>query len=97
MSSESPEAGTKVTVRLQPAGDAPTMQQRNYNVEGDKKIEWIMNFIRQVLKLDETDHLFLYVNQAFSPSPDQTVRNLYDCFGANGKLVLNYAKTPMWG
>lgn len=40
---------------------------------------------------------FLYVNQAFSPSPDQTVRHLYDCFGGEGKLVLNYAKTPMWG
>ncbi|TRY71211.1 hypothetical protein TCAL_08714 [Tigriopus californicus] len=61
----------KVMVRLQPAGDAPIMQQRNYK--------------------------FLYVNQAFSPSPDQTVRHLYDCFGGEGKLVLNYAKTPMWG
>ncbi|XP_059091304.1 autophagy protein 12-like [Tigriopus californicus] len=87
----------KVMVRLQPAGDAPIMQQRNYKVDGDKKIEWILAFVRKALKLDETEHLFLYVNQAFSPSPDQTVRHLYDCFGGEGKLVLNYAKTPMWG
>lgn len=44
-------------VRLQPAGDAPIMQQRNYKVDGDKKIEWILAFVRKALKLDETEHL----------------------------------------
>ena len=40
---------------------------------------------------------FVYVNQAFSPSPDQNVRNLCECFGSDGKLVLYYAKSQMWG
>ena len=45
-------------------------------MDGEKKISWIIQFIRKYLKLEQNDSLFLYVNQAFSPSPDQTVSNL---------------------
>nr|CAD7428828.1 unnamed protein product [Timema monikensis] len=40
---------------------------------------------------------FLYVNQSFAPSPDQIVRNLYDCYGTDGKLILHYCKSQAWG
>lgn len=40
---------------------------------------------------------FLYINQTFAPSPDQIVKNLYECYSADGKLVLHYCKTPAWG
>ncbi len=74
------------------------MKQKNYKVDGEKKIEWILAFIRKYLKLSEAEQIFVYVNQAFSPSPDQTVRNIYECFGGgDGKLVLYYSKTQMWG
>ena len=32
-------------------------------VDGEKKISWIIQFIRKYLKLEPTDSLFLYVNQ----------------------------------
>ena len=99
-------------------GDAPIMKQKNYKVDNDKKIEWIIAFIRKYLKLEESESLvsefeivtllsiafnirflfqFVYVNQAFSPSPDQSVGNLCECFGSEGKLVLYYSKTQAWG
>ena len=71
----------KVEVRLQAAGDAPIMKQKNYKVsqsysdhhavslyyvakvDGEKKISWIIQFIRKYLKLEPSDSLFLYVNQ----------------------------------
>lgn len=40
---------------------------------------------------------FLYVNQTFAPSPEQTVKNLYDCYESNGRLVLYYCKSQAWG
>lgn len=40
---------------------------------------------------------FLYVNQTFAPAPDQIIKNLYDCYGSNGKLVLYYCKSQAWG
>ena len=125
-----PAKSGKVEVRLQAAGDAPIMKQKNYKVrvctwhvpaalveticthgsrlqqnptdvvqvDGEKKISWIIQFIRKYLKLEQSDSLFLYVNQAFSPSPDQTVSNLNECFGsADNKLVLYYSRSECWG
>ena len=38
-------------------GDAPIMKQKNYKVDNDKKIEWIIAFIRKYLKLEESESL----------------------------------------
>ena len=46
-----------VEVRLQAAGDAPIMKQKNYKVDGEKRVEWVIAFIRKYLKMDETEHL----------------------------------------
>jgi len=87
----------KIEVRLQAAGDAPIMKQKNYKVDGEKQVSWILAFIRKYLKLEPQDNLFVYVNQAFSPSPDQTVTNLAECFGQDNKLVLYYSRSQAWG
>ena len=47
--------------------DVLIMKQKNYKVDNKKRIEWI---IAKYLKLEETESLFVYVNQAFLPSPD---------------------------
>jgi len=87
----------KIEIRLQAAGDAPIMKQKNYKVDGEKQISWILAFIRKYLKLEPQDNLFVYVNQAFAPSPDQTVTNLAECFGQDNKLVLYYSRSQAWG
>ena len=53
----------KVEVRLQATGDAPIMKQKNYNVDKDKPISWILAFIRRYLKFQSHEGLYLYVNQ----------------------------------
>ena len=66
-------------------------------VDRDKQISWIIAFIRKYLKFQAHESLYLYVNQAFSPSPDQTVGNLADCFAQDNKLVLYYSRGQAWG
>lgn len=56
----------KVEVRLQAAGDAPIMKQKNYNVDKEKPISWILAFIRRYLKFQSHESLYLYVNQVRS-------------------------------
>ncbi|KAI4463412.1 autophagy protein 12 [Holotrichia oblita] len=73
------------------------MKHKKWSVEADKPIGWIIDFMRKYLKLDPQERLFLYINQTFAPSPDQTVRNLYDCYNTEGKLVLHYCKSQAWG
>lgn len=46
-----------VEVRLMATGDAPIMKQKKYQVDSDKKLEWIIAFIRKYLKLEDPDSL----------------------------------------
>lgn len=40
---------------------------------------------------------FVYLKEAFSPSLDERIGVLFDAFGVDGRLVVNYALTPAWG
>nr|AWW05880.1 autophagy-related protein 12 [Nilaparvata lugens] len=88
---------TKIDVLLKATGNAPIMKQKKWTIDPDKKIAWIIEFVKKYLKFDPQESLFLYVNQAFAPAPDQTVRNLYNCYGTDGKLILHYCKSQAWG
>ncbi|XP_065310255.1 ubiquitin-like protein ATG12 [Dermacentor albipictus] len=87
----------KIDVLLKATGDAPIMLKRKWAVSPTSKVMDIADFVRRYLKLDQSESLFLYINQAFAPSLDQEISNLYECFGSNGKLTLHYAKTHAWG
>ncbi|XP_068631932.1 autophagy protein 12-like [Battus philenor] len=87
----------KVDILLKATGDAPIMKKKKWAVDAEKPIGWIIEFVKKYLKLEPEEKLFLYVNQTFAPSPDQIIRNLYECFGTDGKLVLHYCKSQAWG
>lgn len=60
---------------------------------------YVAQFLRQVLKLDMGQSLFVFVNQCFAPSAEHTIGTLTQCFGnaEAGKLVLHYSTTQAWG
>ncbi|XP_015788108.1 autophagy protein 12-like [Tetranychus urticae] len=93
---DSPQAG-KIDILLKATGDAPILKKRKWLVEGEKDIGFILNFVKHSLKMERNECLFIYINQAFAPAPDQKIKNLYSCFGSDGKLILHYSKTPAWG
>ncbi|MFH4973362.1 hypothetical protein AB6A40_000071 [Gnathostoma spinigerum] len=88
----------KVEILLKAVGNAPIMKQKNWFVEPKKTVAELTSFFRQYLRLDASESLFLYVNQCFAPSPDQTVANLQECFASpKTKLVFHYSKMNAWG
>ncbi|XP_069692194.1 autophagy protein 12-like [Periplaneta americana] len=87
----------KIDILLKATGNAPIMKKKKWAVDPERKIGWIMEFMKKYLKLERSEHLFLYVNQSFAPAPDHIVRNLYECYGTDGKLVLHYCKSQAWG
>uniref|UniRef100_A0A182MDR9 Ubiquitin-like protein ATG12 n=1 Tax=Anopheles culicifacies TaxID=139723 RepID=A0A182MDR9_9DIPT len=87
----------KIDIVLHATGSAPILKQKKWSVDQEKPISAIVKFIHKYLKLDPEERLFLYINQTFAPSPDQIIKNLYECYGTNGKLILHYAKTQAWG
>ncbi|KAK4886326.1 hypothetical protein RN001_002597 [Aquatica leii] len=87
----------KVDILLKPTGNAPIMKRRRWAVDADKQLGWIIEFVKKYLKLESHERVFLYVNQTFAPSPDQVIKNLYDCYNTDGRLILHYCKTQAWG
>ncbi|XP_063991314.1 autophagy protein 12-like [Diachasmimorpha longicaudata] len=88
---------TKIDILLKATGNAPIMKKKKWSVCPDQHIGWISEFVKKYLKLSANERLFLYINQTFAPAPDQTVRNLYDCYGTDGKLIIHYCKSQAWG
>ncbi|KAL4584413.1 hypothetical protein LXL04_009014 [Taraxacum kok-saghyz] len=66
----------------------------DFQIAGTDRFSKVIDFLCRQL---HRETLFVYVNSAFSPSPDQLVNDLYDNFGFDGKLVVNYACSMAWG
>jgi hypothetical protein len=60
---------------LQATGDAPIMKQKNYKVDADKRIDWIITFIRKYLKLEDAENLVRQKNFNLGFRSDQFYRN----------------------
>ncbi|XP_022724577.1 ubiquitin-like protein ATG12 isoform X2 [Durio zibethinus] len=75
MAAESPSSVRKVVVHLRATGDAPILKQAKFKILGADKFAKVIDFLRRQL---HQDTLFLYVNSAFSPSPDELVIDLYN-------------------
>ncbi|OAY73967.1 Ubiquitin-like protein ATG12 [Ananas comosus] len=75
MESESPTSDRKVVIHLRPTGDVPILKQAKFKVAGTDKFLKVIEFLRRQLRRDT---LFVYINSAFSPNPDELVIDLYN-------------------
>ncbi|GAC72986.1 protein conjugation factor [Moesziomyces antarcticus T-34] len=86
----------------------PFAWQTNYfRITAFNRFQAVIQFLRKELNFKPTDSLvfspldvdaqFLYINASFSPAPDDTVGNLYRCFGTENHLIVNYSTTAAWG
>lgn len=90
----------KVVIHFRPAGgNAPLLKQSKFKLSPSNTVSSIRDFLCRQLHFSQASHpsLFVYVNGAFAPTPDQLVGDLHRCFAVDGVLVLNYSTTPAWG
>ncbi|URE14452.1 Ubiquitin-like autophagy protein Apg12 [Musa troglodytarum] len=66
------------------------------HIPGRNLLKQIKLFCWQISGSDKFSK-FVYINSAFSPNPDELVIDLYNNFGFDGKLVVNYASSMAWG
>mmetsp|Transcript_42453 Transcript_42453/g.81133 ORF Transcript_42453/g.81133 Transcript_42453/m.81133 type:complete len:125 (-) Transcript_42453:93-467(-) len=83
-----------VVVMFKATGGAPILKQSKFKIQGSEKFSKVVEF---VCKLLHRDSVFVYLNSAFTPSMDELVSTLFEGFGIDGKLVVNYSVTPAWG
>uniref|UniRef100_A0A453R226 Ubiquitin-like protein ATG12 n=1 Tax=Aegilops tauschii subsp. strangulata TaxID=200361 RepID=A0A453R226_AEGTS len=79
-----------VSVPLRRWPPTPTTRR----IGGNEKFARVIEFLRRQI---HQDTVFLYVNSAFSPNPDELISDLYNNFGIDGQLVVNYASSMAWG
>ncbi|CDY24061.1 hypothetical protein HID58_020612 [Brassica napus] len=91
---ETESPSSVLVVHLRATGGAPILKQSKFKIPGTDKFAKVIDFLRRQL---HSDSLFVYVNSAFSPNPDESVNDLYNNFGFDGKLVVNYAFSMAWG
>ncbi|XP_027908494.1 ubiquitin-like protein atg12 isoform X2 [Vigna unguiculata] len=75
MSAESPSSIRKVVVHLRATGDAPILKQSKFKIAGTDKFVKVIDFLRRQL---HRETMFVYVNSAFSPNPDELVIDLFN-------------------
>ncbi|RKP19140.1 APG12-domain-containing protein [Rozella allomycis CSF55] len=78
----------KFVVLFKAVGSTPILKQNKFKVDANQDVASLSNFLRKQLKLgyEGGNNLFLYVNSAFAPAPDESLRNLYKCFSSEGIL-----------
>ncbi|KAK9231744.1 hypothetical protein WN943_021984 [Citrus x changshan-huyou] len=83
-----------IVVHFRATGGAPILKQAKFKISGSDKFAKVIEFLCRHLGRET---LFVYVNSAFSPNPDELVIDLYNNFGFDGKLIVNYACSMAWG
>lgn len=91
-------ADGKVVILLKPVPNTPIIKVNRLSVKELTTVAEVTSNIRKVLKLEPSDSVFLFVNECFAPSPDQTMENLRNCFApGKSELILHYGLTAAWG
>ena len=87
----------KVQIVLKPVGgEVPALEKQKYKLDGTKAIVEVERFLKKKLSLDDK-MLYLFCGQGFSPTPDQVLQDLYDCFHIGEELVISYGVQEVWG
>ncbi|KAJ1651807.1 Ubiquitin-like protein [Dispira simplex] len=87
----------KVVIRFRAIGNAPILKRNFFKITATNRFQLVIQFLRRELKYKPSDPLFVYINSAFSPAPDEIIENLYRCFKTDGQLIVNYCTTAAWG
>jgi len=96
MSTTTPPSN-KVKIHFVPVGSAPIMKRAKFQVGSDDKVASLSTFLRKMLKLDTSHSLFLYCSSSFVPGPEEKLKDVHDCFGSRGELVVHYSLQEAWG
>eukprot|EP00539_Tryblionella_compressa_P019335 CAMPEP_0178860090 /NCGR_PEP_ID=MMETSP0747-20121128/1558_1 /TAXON_ID=913974 /ORGANISM="Nitzschia punctata, Strain CCMP561" /LENGTH=109 /DNA_ID=CAMNT_0020526521 /DNA_START=32 /DNA_END=358 /DNA_ORIENTATION=- len=88
----------KVKVHFVSVGSAPILKKTKFQISADQRFASVHSFLRKVLKLQQGDSLFLYLQAAFCPGPEELVGDLNACFanGERGELVIHYSLQQAW-
>ena len=90
-------AEEKVVVLFRAVGGAPLLKRAKFKIAATSSFGTVEGLLRKMLQSAPGDALFLYVDSAFAPAPDDAIGGLAAAHAVSGKLVINYALTAAFG
>lgn len=90
-------ANSKILVNFRPTGAAPILKKTKFTLSATHRFGMVLEWLRKTLHIKAGESLFVFCNAAFSPNPDSSMYDLFQCFQVGGELVLNYALQDAWG
>ena len=88
-------AENKVLLVLKAVGDAQPLKHNKFKLNGGKPIMEVEKFLKKQLNYDKS--IYLYCGSGFSPTPDQLIKDLFECFQISGELLIFYGFQETWG
>ena len=88
----------KIRIKFLSVGEAPALTKSKYVLTGSKLMYDAEKFLKSRLPKTEANKVYyFYCGSSFSPTPDQILQDLYDCFQVGGELILQYGVREFWG
>eukprot|EP00287_Rhodomonas_sp_CCMP768_P002397 CAMPEP_0196718112 /NCGR_PEP_ID=MMETSP1091-20130531/1395_1 /TAXON_ID=302021 /ORGANISM="Rhodomonas sp., Strain CCMP768" /LENGTH=121 /DNA_ID=CAMNT_0042058691 /DNA_START=238 /DNA_END=600 /DNA_ORIENTATION=+ len=89
----------KVRIFVKNVGNAPILKTTEFSASASSPFSRVIQHIQNKIRTSEMHKdavIHLFVNQSFSPSPDEQLGDLYKCFQMDGKLQIDYALMEAW-
>lgn len=87
----------EVVLVLKAIGNAPKLKVKKFKVPRERTIHFVHSKVKKMLNFGDERTLFLYVDK-FVPSPDETIENIYRCFGSGtGSVTFSYCEEVAFG
>ena len=79
-------------------GEAPVLAKSKFLMNSALNIMETEKWLKKRLPKEELNRsYYFYCGSCFSPSPDQKLQTLFDCFQVRGELILQYGVREVWG
>eukprot|EP01038_Epipyxis_sp_PR26KG_P015573 gene15573-21028_t len=84
----------KVLLNIRSVGEAPALKKNKFKLNGTKPIIEVESYLKKLLGPDKS--IYIYCGSGFSPTPDQLLQDLFDCFQIGGELTITYGIQESW-
>ncbi len=99
-----PQTTSKVKVHFVAVGSAPIMKKTKFLISSKVSFSGLQSKLTKMLQLSSlssdgsnSNHLFLYIQQSFVPSPEDLIGDLNELFSVRGELIIHYSLQEAWG
>lgn len=94
MAEREQELPTKIPIRFKPIGSVPQVAPQLARISASQPFSVVVTFLTKRLKLN---NVYCYINNSFSPAPQQSVGDLWGHFRIKDELVVSYCSGVAFG